>query len=186
MNNRWKDKESTRLRVERFRKGPPCNDDVTEDVTDMFVEDVNFRKENREEKKVTQRKEEYKRKDSYITRAQGEDQEKKQFLECVFLFDKQYQNLTIKYGQFLADKAILILNNYIMGKGKDPYKSHYHTLIGWPMERAREKYGGGARDSCGGPGIQTTPPEWRPETPLSDAEIQANLERVRKLTGGEG
>ncbi len=166
MYRNQKDKEASRLRMQRMRGvGDPlrdcsdvCYGDVQRPTTDGGVVGVG---------------------DIYI-------KEKNKYFDCVFLSEEELKKLVAKNGQFLTDKAISILNNYIMGKGKDPYKSHYHTLIGWPMERVREKYGRGARNSGGGPGVQTTPPEWKPETPISEEQRLANIERIKKLTGGKG
>jgi len=41
----------------------------------------------------------------------------------------------------------------------------------------------GTRDSSRGPGLQTTPPEYKPEAPISEEQRKANLERVRSLAG---
>jgi uncharacterized protein YdaU (DUF1376 family) len=57
--------------------------------------------------------------------------------ECVFLTSSEYEKLTHQHGQNLTDKAIAILNDYMMSSGKK-YKSHYHTLIRWPLQRAQE------------------------------------------------
>jgi len=67
--------------------------------------------------------------------------EKKLFLESVKLTDGEYLKLIEKHGEPLTTKAIEILNNAIQSKGYK-YKSHYHTLIGWPMKEAKEQGGG--------------------------------------------
>lgn len=161
MNNEWKEKESAKLRMQKMRGGGEVL------------------------------RESYGECDANVPRARARQLEnedidiKTKYLDCVFLTEQELQKLVTKNGQFLTDKAISILNNYIMGKGRDPYKSHYHTLIGWPMERAREKYGQsdgrGARNSGGGSGVQTTPPERVPEKPISEEQRLANLERVKGL-----
>jgi hypothetical protein len=116
MNRTWKDKESARLRQAKSRGfdglSPDCHENVQEGTPKRGVVAVG---------------------DIYF-------KEKNKYLDCVFLTSEEHQKLIIKNGQFFTDKAISILNNYLMSKGKDPYKSHYHTLIGWPMERAKEKY----------------------------------------------
>jgi hypothetical protein len=107
---------------------------------------------------------------------------KKLYLECVRLTDAEMEKLVGKYGQKITDRAITILNNYIMSKGKDPYKSHYHTLIGWPTERAQEDLHGkiGKGNANDGPRVQ--PAEYIPERP---PEVSAEArERVRSLTAG--
>jgi uncharacterized protein YdaU (DUF1376 family) len=57
-------------------------------------------------------------------------------LDVVLLTDIEYQKLITKYGKQSTEKAIEILNNAIMSKGYK-YKSHYHTIIGWPMKEAQ-------------------------------------------------
>lgn len=57
-------------------------------------------------------------------------------LDTVFLTENEYQKLLTKYGSDKTEKAIDILNNAIMSKGYK-YKSHYHTIIGWPMKEAQ-------------------------------------------------
>jgi len=69
--------------------------------------------------------------------------EKKLYLESVKLTDDEHGKLVAKYGEPLTNKAIEILNNAIQSKGYK-YKSHYHTIIGWPMKEAKEQ-GGGSR-----------------------------------------
>jgi len=54
----------------------------------------------------------------------------------VLLTEQEYNKLIAKYGQEQTDKAIELLNNAIMSKGYK-YKSHYHTIIGWPMEEVQ-------------------------------------------------
>jgi len=66
--------------------------------------------------------------------------EKKLFLESVKLTDGEYLKLIEKHGEPLTTKAIEILNNAIQSKGYK-YKSHYHTLIGWPMKEAMKETG---------------------------------------------
>jgi len=59
-----------------------------------------------------------------------------QFLDAVFLLQSEYDKLSAKYTKEKTDHAIEILNNGIMSKGYK-YKSHYHTIIGWPMKEAQ-------------------------------------------------
>lgn len=63
-------------------------------------------------------------------------------LDAVLLTEIEYQKLITKYGQDKTEKSIDILNNAIMSKGYK-YKSHYHTLIGWPMKEAQGGNGNG-------------------------------------------
>jgi uncharacterized protein YdaU (DUF1376 family) len=71
-----------------------------------------------------------------------------QFLDSVFLTQIEYDKLTGKHGKDKTDRAIEILNNGIMSKGYK-YKSHYHTLIGWPMKEV-DGNGKGANGIVGG------------------------------------
>jgi hypothetical protein len=75
-----------------------------------------------------------------ISSDNGNRKEKALYLEAVRLTKEEYQKLTEKFGEPLLTSAIEILNAYIMSHGKK-YKSHYHTLIGWPIEEARKKNG---------------------------------------------
>jgi phage replication O-like protein O len=80
---------------------------------------------------------------------------KVQYLDSVFLADGEYVKLVEKYGKDATGKAIEILNNGIMSKGYK-YKSHYHTIIGWPM---REAQGNGSNRSGNSYGGARTPVE---------------------------
>ena len=63
---------------------------------------------------------------------------KKIYNECVEISDTEYQTLIERYGtEERLKKGIEILNNYLMTSGKK-YKSHYHVLIGWVLERVNE------------------------------------------------
>ncbi len=70
----------------------------------------------------------------------GAKPEKRVYLESVNLTDDEHGKLIGKYGEPLTAKAIEILNNAIQSKGYK-YKSHYHTLIGWPMKEAMKETG---------------------------------------------
>ena len=59
--------------------------------------------------------------------------EKIKHLDSVYLTSREHETLITKYGREPTEKAIEILNNAIMSKGYK-YKSHYHTIIGWPMK----------------------------------------------------
>ena len=61
--------------------------------------------------------------------------EKIKHLDSVLLSEQEFEKLVVKYGHDTTMKAIEILNNGIMSKGYK-YKSHYHTIIGWPMREA--------------------------------------------------
>jgi uncharacterized protein YdaU (DUF1376 family) len=74
-------------------------------------------------------------------------EDKIRYGEVVMLTHSQYQKLCEKHTIQLTDKAIEILNNAIQSKGYK-YKSHYHTLIGWPMEEARKASGNGKQPAA--------------------------------------
>jgi hypothetical protein len=182
MNRDWKDKESARLRQQRSRgfddPSRDCHINVQETTPIrgvVVVGDISLSKE------------------------------KTKYLECVFLTAEEYQKLVSKNGQSVTESSISILNNYLMGKGKDPYRSHYHTLLGWPLDRAREKTGGQQYDRAGDPRRERTPYaakgrgadiepggvgvplEYNPEPipDISDEERQRNLKNIRELISGE-
>jgi hypothetical protein len=82
-------------------------------------------------------------------------QQKTKFLDSVLLTDQEYQKLILKYGRDPTERAIEILNNGIMSKGYK-YKSHYHTLIGWPMKEARGNGNGNGFARSPGPAVKKT------------------------------
>jgi hypothetical protein len=66
---------------------------------------------------------------------------KKRYMEAVNLTDIEYQKLLKDHylnDEVLLNKAIKILNNYIMIK-EPKYKSHYHVMFGWVKERIFEE-----------------------------------------------
>jgi hypothetical protein len=65
-------------------------------------------------------------------------EEKVLHLDAVLLTPSEFEKLNKDHGESLVGKAIEILNTYIMSKGKK-YKSHYHTIPGWPIEEAKKK-----------------------------------------------
>lgn len=80
--------------------------------------------------------------------------EKIKHLDAVLLTEQEFEKLVAKYGHDPTIKAIEILNNGIMSKGYK-YKSHYHTLLGWPMVEAtggNNGNGNGSRFITGGTG----------------------------------
>ena len=53
-------------------------------------------------------------------------------LEYVYLSDIEYKKLIEVYWEKVIQNEIENLNNYIGQKwGKDPYKSHYYTILNW-------------------------------------------------------
>lgn len=60
------------------------------------------------------------------------------YLESVYLADHEYASLIEKYQtEERLKQGIEVLNNYLQASGKK-YKSHYHVLIGWVLERVME------------------------------------------------
>lgn len=54
------------------------------------------------------------------------------YLEYVYLSDIEYKKLIETYWEKVIENEIENLNNYIGQKWwKDPYKSHYYTLLNW-------------------------------------------------------
>ena len=54
------------------------------------------------------------------------------YLEYVYLSDIEYKKLIETYWEKVIENEIENLNNYIWQKwGKDPYKSHYYTILNW-------------------------------------------------------
>jgi len=51
--------------------------------------------------------------------------------------------------------------------------------------RWNDEPGRGTGNGSGGSRVSTTPPEWKPEAPLSDEQIRANQQRVKALIAGE-
>lgn len=60
------------------------------------------------------------------------------YAEFVNLEEKQYQKLIELYGQRATDEMIRMLDNYKGSSGKT-YKDDYRAIIGWPLERLRDK-----------------------------------------------
>lgn len=55
--------------------------------------------------------------------------DKIKYLEYVYLSSIEYEKLIDSYWKKVVDWKIDDLNNYIWQKWKDPYKSHYHTIL---------------------------------------------------------
>lgn len=60
---------------------------------------------------------------------------KKHYAEFVLMTKAEYEKLCDQYGAPLVQKGVEILNQYIGSTGKS-YKSHYMTMIGWPIKEA--------------------------------------------------
>ena len=57
----------------------------------------------------------------------------------VMAYDEEYQKLTDQHSKSFVDKCIEILNNYKLSSGKR-YKSDYHTILNWVVERVSKDY----------------------------------------------
>lgn len=64
---------------------------------------------------------------------------KKNYAEAVTMTEEEYQKLLEKHTQAFVDKCIEILNNYKLSSGKR-YKSDYHTILNWVIERVSKDY----------------------------------------------
>jgi len=92
-------------------------------------------------------------------------EEKKKFLDDVYLTEKQYASLLQKLGEADTLKAIETLNNYKMSSGKK-YTSDYHAILNWVIER-----------------VQNNGPQGKPE---KHAGIKAWLEEKEAQDGSSG
>lgn len=104
---------------------------------DLFEYVVNPREESRglapEWKGKEGKGRERKVKEKEYKKEKNPAHEKIKHLDSVYLTSREHETLITKYGREPTEKAIEILNNAIMSKGYK-YKSHYHTIIGWPMK----------------------------------------------------
>ncbi len=64
---------------------------------------------------------------------------KKNYAEAVTMTEEEYQKLTQQHTKTFVDKCIEILNNYKLSSGKQ-YKSDYHTILNWVVERVSKDY----------------------------------------------
>lgn len=64
---------------------------------------------------------------------------KKNYAEAVTMMEEEYQKLTQQHTKAFVDKCIEILNNYKLSSGKQ-YKSDYHTILNWVVERVSKDY----------------------------------------------
>lgn len=63
---------------------------------------------------------------------------KDKYGDAVLLTKIEFDKLIEKYGEGITKKAIEVLDQYVMSKGKK-YNSHYHTILnGWPIEKAKQ------------------------------------------------
>ena len=64
---------------------------------------------------------------------------KKKYAEAVTMTEEEYQKLSEHHSKAFVDKCIEILNNYKLSSGKR-YKSDYHTILNWVIERVSKDY----------------------------------------------
>lgn len=65
--------------------------------------------------------------------------DKKKYAEAVTMTEEEYQKLSEQHSKAFVDKCIEILNNYKLSSGKR-YKSDYHTILNWVIERVSKDY----------------------------------------------
>ena len=64
---------------------------------------------------------------------------KKKYAEAVTMTEEEYQKLTEQHTTTFVEKCIEVLNNYKLSSGKR-YKSDYHTILNWVIERVSKDY----------------------------------------------
>ena len=64
---------------------------------------------------------------------------KKKYAEAVTMTEEEYQKLTRQHTTVFVEKSIEVLNNYKLSSGKR-YKSDYHTILNWVIERVSKDY----------------------------------------------
>lgn len=65
--------------------------------------------------------------------------DKKKYAEAVTMTEEEYQKLTKQHTTAFVEKCIEVLNNYKLSSGKR-YKSDYHTILNWVIERVSKDY----------------------------------------------
>lgn len=64
---------------------------------------------------------------------------KKKYLDVVFLTDIEYNKLTDKFGEVIANDKIEELSLYIKSQGKEKkYKDHYATILTWDRKNKKK------------------------------------------------
>ncbi len=53
--------------------------------------------------------------------------------------EAEYQKLSEQHTSAFVDKCIEVLNNYKLSNGKR-YKSDYHAILSWVIERVKKDY----------------------------------------------
>lgn len=64
---------------------------------------------------------------------------KRNYAEAVTMTEEEYQKLIQQHTKAFVNKCIEILNNYKLSSGKQ-YKSDYHTILNWVVERVSKDY----------------------------------------------
>lgn len=64
---------------------------------------------------------------------------KKKYAEAVTMTEEENQKLTGQHTTAFVEKCIEVLNNYKLSSGKR-YKSDYHTILNWVIERVSKDY----------------------------------------------
>ena len=64
---------------------------------------------------------------------------KKKYAEAVTMTEEEYQKLTGQHTTAFVEKCTEVLNNYKLSSGKR-YKSDYHTILNWVIERVSKDY----------------------------------------------
>ena len=74
-----------------------------------------------------------------IMKEAKQERDVKLYLEKVWLTDEEHKKLFDQLGEEITDTFIQRLNDYIIIKGKNPYKNHYLTILNW-YRKDRKKY----------------------------------------------
>lgn len=74
-----------------------------------------------------------------ISKSRSKKSAKEHYAEAVTMTEEEYQKLTAQHSKAFVDKCIEILNNYKLSRGKT-YKSDYHTILNWVIERVAKDY----------------------------------------------
>ena len=59
---------------------------------------------------------------------------KDKYGDAIMLTKNEHEKLLERFGEEATGRAIELLDQYVMSKGKK-YASHYHTLLGWPTKQ---------------------------------------------------
>ncbi len=185
--------QNIRSALARFKKLEFLTNESTK--TGRLITIINWGSYQHQDKKPTKKPtDSQQRGNKEVTPNKNDKKDKKEpiqkisFLEVVTLTADEHSKLVTKYGKPNTTKAIEILNNYKASSGKK-YKSDYHAILSWAMEKVG---GNGGHQS----GIPTLTPNTCPTCKrvvvagecdcnrLSDSERAENLKRIENITGG--